>query len=235
MPFKIYDTKEAVPADELDVYEEREVDGVKKWHAKVPDVSKMDSALEKERKARRDEEAARKTAEKERDELKRKQEAREKGISEEELQKIRDAEEKARKPIVDENEQLKAENRKLKLDDKARALALKAGVMPDRIEDAMVLLASRLDLSTDGNILIKDAAGAVTTQTADDFFSKTFKEEKKYLYAGPDSSGDNASGNQSKGAATGDQAKALDAAAAAGKAAGESARKSIENNALAFR
>ena len=195
MPWPTYKTQEEIPEAFRSEYEQKGDE----WVAKIPDVAGATSALEKERQRARDEGKARKAAEKERDELKRSQEARDKGISEEELQKIRDAEAAARRPIEEERDRLAAENRKLKLTDRVQALALKHGVMSDRIEDAMLLLDRRTDLTDQGGIAVKDKDGNITAQTIDDFLAKTFKAEKPWLYAGSGASGSGAEGSRGSG------------------------------------
>lgn len=226
MPFPVYDSQDAIPEPFRAEYEER--DG--KWHAKVPDVSGAQSALEKERQKARDEEKARKAAEKERDELKRARDAQEKGITEEQLQKLRDEEAKARKPIEEERDRLAAENRKLKLTDRARALALKSGVMPDRIDKAMKDLEGRLDLAEGGEtIVVKDAKGVITTESIEDFLTKTYKAEAPFFYAGSGASGSGSDGSSGGSGGTGYDPVAAGKAAAKEQAAGR------EQNALAFR
>jgi hypothetical protein len=215
MPLPVFDKQEDVPEAFRPEYEER--DG--KWHPKVPDVQKLNSALESERTRAANEEKARKAAEKERDDLKRAQTARDKGISEEELQKIRDEEAKARKPLEDENAALKAENDKLKRLDRVRAIALEKGVMTDRIEDAMTLLDPRTELTKEGTIAVRDKNGAVTVEKIEDFLEKTFKAEKPWLYRGSESSGSGAEGsNGGAGQGSYDPVKAGKDAAAAQKA-----------------
>ena len=192
MAFPTYKKQEEIPEAFRSEYEER--DG--EWHPKVPDVAKLQKALDSERDRAANEEKARKAAESERDALKRTADAKEKGISEEELQKIRDAEAAARKPIEEERDRLAAENRKLKLTDRVQALALKSGVMPDRIEDAMLALDRRADLTDKDGIVVKDKDGKVTTETIDDFLKTTFKKEKPWLYAGSGAAGGGSRGSE---------------------------------------
>src|SRR4051812_15285564 len=146
MPLKLYDTQDAVPeAQRANAIETK--DGkfaVVEEDPQLADAGKR--ALDAERKRARDAEEARKAAEKERDDLKRTADAKAKGISEEELQKIRDAEAAARKPIEDERDRLAAENLKLKRDDKVQKLYLDNGGMSDRVEDAMDQLLKRTEL-----------------------------------------------------------------------------------------
>jgi hypothetical protein len=195
MPLKVYDTQDAVPDDERDEYAEHEG----KWHPKVTlelEAAKRKQAQllnEKREEKRLREEAEHKVAEAERAAA-----AREKGISEDELQKIRDDEAKGRKPILDENESLKAENRKLKLTDRVQALYLANGGMQDRLEDAMESLGKRTDLGDQGGIVFKDKEGNVTADDAAAFFAK-HKTEKPWFYTGNGSSGSGGSGSNGTG------------------------------------
>ncbi len=231
MPLKTYDTKDAVP-------EALRASAVELKDGKFA-VSEDDPALgEKGKKALDDERTARKTAEdklkaaeKERDDLKLKAEAASKGITEAELQKIRDTEAAARKPLEDENARLKAENRKLARDDRLRALGVKAGWMNDRVDKAMKDLVDRVDLTEDGKgFVVKDAKGSVTTESIEDFLGKTYKAEASFYYAGSGGAGGGSEGSSGGGSA--DDAKA---AVAAGKAAAERQKAGREENALAFR
>lgn len=204
MSLKTVDTKEAVPETLRDKAIET---ADKKWIYEEVDPNAISpaaqTALDKERQKAKDAEAARKAAEKERDELKQKQEAAEKGISAEELQKIKDAEALARRPIEEERDRLKAENKKLKLTDRVRQLGLDKGVMKDRINAGMKIYGDRFDLADDGEtIIVKDADGKVTTQSAADFWEKTAKTESAYLFEGPGGSGSGA-GQGGEGGGTG--------------------------------
>lgn len=193
---KLYDSLDAVP-EALRATAVETKDGklaVSEDDPALGDAGK--AALEAERTARTAAEKARKDAEKERDELKRSAEARAKGVTEEELQRIRDAEAAARRPIEEERDRLAAENKKLKLTDRVQALALKHGVMADRIEDAMKLLDGRTDLGDADGIVVLDKAGKVTAEPIDDFLSKTFKKEKPWLYAGSGATGGGSSGSE---------------------------------------
>lgn len=199
MPLKLYDTREAVPETSRATALETK-DG--KFAIVEEDEALRDSgraALQAERERADAAEKARKIAEKKAADLEREKDARAKGISDEELQKIRDAEAAARKPIEEERDRLANENRKLKLTDRVQALALKYGVMADRIEDAMLNLDRRTDLTDTGGIVVKDKTGALTTETIDDFLKTTFKKERPWLYAGSGASGSGAEGSNSAG------------------------------------
>lgn len=201
MPFAIYDAQDAVPDDLRDVYEEKEG----KWHAKVPDVTALTSGIEKERQRAEAEEKARKKAERDLADLRRKETAVQHGISDEQLQKLRDEDEAKRKPIEEERDRLRAENRKLKLTDRVQKMALDAGVMPERIEDAMMSLERRTELTDGDNIIVNDKAGHATTEKIEDFLAKTFKAEKPWLYQGSGGgSGGSGAGGSGGGSGSGE-------------------------------
>jgi hypothetical protein len=195
MPFPTYAKQDEIPEAFRSEYEERE--GA--WHPKVPDVTKLNSALQSERVRAAEQERLRRAAEKELDDLKRAEKAKAAGISDEEMQKLRDDEAKARKPLEDELSTVKAENRKLKLTDRVKALALAAGVMPDRIKQAMKILDERTDLTDASGIVVKDEDGKITTETVEDFLGKTFKKESPWFYAGTGASGSGALGSSGGG------------------------------------
>lgn len=199
MPLPVFDTQDAVPEAFREEYEER----AGKWHPKVPDVTKLTSALNGERERATEQERLRKAAEKERDDLKRAEKAKAAGISDEELQKLRDDEAKARKPLEDKIAAQDKRIRQLTLTDRVKALALTAGVMPDRIKQAMKILDERTDLTDADGIVVKDEDGKVTTETIEDFLAKTFKKESPWFYAGAGASGSGASGSGGSGGGNG--------------------------------
>lgn len=200
MPLKVFDSKDAVPeAQRADAVELK--DG--KWVISEDPAPELGDAGKRALEAARGErdaaKAALRIAEAERDALKREAEARRSGVSEAELQRIREAEEAARKPLAEKAEQLEAENRKLKLTDRVRAAALKAGVMSDRIDDAMLSLEKRTELGDSGGIVVLDAAGKATTTTLEEFLSGDFKKAKPWLFAGTGASGGGSRGSEGGG------------------------------------
>lgn len=230
MALKTYDTKDAVPeAQRAAAIETAD----KKWIVEEPaDTSKADEAIRKIRDEKKAAEDKLKAAEKERDDLKREKDAAAKGISAEELQKIRDEEAKKLKPVEDERDALKLENRKLKLRDRARAEAIKHGMIEERLdEDVMDAIEKRLDLASDGTtIVVKDKKGNVTSDTLDTFFTKTYKGEKAYLYKGPGGSGSGADASGTGGEAGDGEQQAREA----GKKAAAAQKQSATENKLAF-
>jgi hypothetical protein len=195
MPLPIYDAQDAIPEDSRDDYVEHEG----KWHPKVV----VELAAEKKKKAallneKKEEERLRKEAEQKLADAQRAAEARDKGISEEELKRIRETEAAARRPIEEERDRLAAENRQLKLTDRVQALYLANGGMSDRVEDAMDQLSKRTDIGDAGGIVFKDKDGNVTAEDAKAFFEK-FATEKPWLFEGTGSSGSGASGSGGSG------------------------------------
>jgi hypothetical protein len=209
MPFPTYDKIEAIPDDQRDVYEEGED---KKWRAKVPDVTQLNSALEKERTDRDTEKKARTKAENDLAALRRKQAAADNNISEEQLEALRKEDEQKRKPLADELATTKAELVKVKKTDRVQRLFLDSGGMSDRLEDAMLALDRRTGLTEDGNtITVLDKDGKLTTAKVEDFLKVDFKKEKPWLYAGSGGSGSGAGGSsRSSGAADEEERPAPD-------------------------
>ncbi|WP_353268013.1 hypothetical protein [Gemmatimonas sp.] len=162
---------------------------------------KADDEIEVERKKRqdllnekKDEERKRKEAEQKLADAQRIAEAKAKGVSEEELQRIRADLAAQYTPVEQENSTLKSELRKLKLTDRVRALALKAGVMADRIDDAMLVIEPRTDLGDVDGLVFKNEKGEVTAQSADQFFAD-LKNAKPYFFAFEGGSGSGSSGS----------------------------------------
>lgn len=186
-------------------------------------------ALDAERERADAAERERKRLEREYAALKREQEAREKGTTKEEIERLRAEDAAARKPLEDKIAALEKENRTLKLDDKVRQIALDKGIMKTRIAKAMKDLDGRFELTADGTgIIVKGADGKATTETVEDFFTKTYKEEAPFFYEGPGGSG---SGAEQGGSGSG--AGGYDPVAA-GKAAAAAQKKDAGQNALAF-
>jgi primosomal protein N' len=193
MPFPTYTTKEEVPEAFRDEYEEKEG----KWVAKVPDVTKAQSALDAERTRAENEKKERIKAENALADMRRKDAAREGNVSEETLQKLRDEDATKRReeldPLRQERDQLKAENTKIKKTDRVQQMWLDAGGIPERREDAMLSLDKRTGLTEDGNtITVLDKDGKLTTAKVEDFIKVDFKKEKPWLYRGPGGSGSGA-------------------------------------------
>lgn len=187
------------------------------------------TTIDKLRKEKKEEKERADAAQTALDEAKAAADAAGKGVTREALDEINKNAENKFKPVVDENATLKAENRKLKLTDRVRALALDAGIMPGwRIDKAMKDLADRIELSEDGDgFVIKDAKGKVTAETVDAFLKTTYKTEAPGFYAGPGGSGSGAEGSVDSGGTSDYDPKAE------GKKMADAQKRTTEERALA--
>lgn len=231
MPIKLYDSKDAVPADQREkAYETKEG----KWVAEEVDPNFVSSAaqetIRKEREARAEQERLRKEAETKLAAAEREKAAGEKGVTKEQLDKLREEDAAARKPLEERLSKLETENKQLLRDRDVRTVALKAGVMETRIDKAMKDTSDRIELTADGKgYVVKNAKGEPTTESVEDFFAKTYKEEAPFFYAGSGGSGSGADGGSGGGGGS-----AYDPAAA-GKKAAEAQKAAREKNELAFK
>lgn len=189
MAFPVFEKKEDIPKGFEEDYEEREG----KFHPKVPDVTKQQTALEAERKRADDEKKRATEAENKLAEMRRKQAAADNNISEEKLAELRREDEEKRKPLEDKVRELEGKLTKVTKTDRVQSLALKHGVLPDRIDDAMLALEKRTGLTENGDtITVLDKDGKLTTETIDEFLKVRFKKEKPWLYKGSGASGSGA-------------------------------------------
>ena len=159
----------------------------------LEDTSGLKSALEKERKARRDYEKKMKSLEDvDPDEYKKLKE-QQRQIEEEKLQK--DGEfEKLREKWSKEREQEKSKYESqiktlneqldtLYLQDKIRQEMRRAGVRSEREDKALALVKDSIQRGDDGaSILILDQDGDATDKTLSEYFSKDFKDEMPEFY-----------------------------------------------------
>ncbi|WP_029458240.1 hypothetical protein [Solidesulfovibrio alcoholivorans] len=79
--------------------------------------------------------------------------------------------------------------RKLHLDREVRDAALKAGVLPDDVEDVMHLTSPRFRMEEDGGITVLGKDGQPSPDDLSAFFAKTYKEERPKFYAGTGATG----------------------------------------------
>lgn len=196
MTLPIFDSMADVPDAFKDGYEERDGKARPKVLSELElerakRTTLLDEKKESDRKAR---EAAAAAAE-----AQRKLDAKNANIPETELERLR-AEDAAKRqqelePLKAENERLKGEVHSVKVTDRVRGLAVKHKVMGDRLDDAMVFLMQRAQLGDKDGIVWKDKAGAITTQTDEQFFAE-FKKERPWLfpYEGGSGSGGGKSG-----------------------------------------
>lgn len=180
-----------------------------------PGTSALKSALGKERDEKKERGARVSQLEQEIADLKAKIEQKEeKGGDTKDLDKLlKKREDDLRAefaPKLKELEDLKASNRREAKERVMRTAALKAGVMEERLEDAL-LSANRhfeLDEKT-GKLQVVDGDGDPTGQTPEEFFAKKFKEVKPWFYKGADTSGSGAEPETKGGAGKGDGLEGL--------------------------
>jgi hypothetical protein len=178
----------------------------------IEDTSGLKSALEAERKARKDFEkkygALKDVDPEEYARLKREAEDRENNKLKEagEFDKLRakwqtdkDALEADYKAKLAEKDALL---QKHVLDSQVRNAALKAGVIPEDIEDVMTITGRFFKLADDGALQVLDDRGEVTPKTVDEFFTKDFKERKPKFYAASGAAGGGSGGGGAGGTGT---------------------------------
>lgn len=170
----------------------------------LEDTAGLKSALEAERKARREFEkkygALKDVDPEEYTRLKREAEEREAKKLEEkgEFEKIRakwQQERDTEKADFDRRLQEKdALLKKYVLDNQVRNCALRSGVIPEDIDDVMVITGRYFKLAEDGSIQVLDDSGEITPKTIDDFFARDFKAKRPKFYSTSGASGSGASG-----------------------------------------
>lgn len=164
------------------------------------DIANLKSALDKERKARREADkkvkavAASSLTDEERDEfdrLRREKDEAEtkrmesKGEYDKVLKKLRDEHaaemEKVKTTLEKDLAEEKDRTKRLFVRDKLRSAAVEAGVLKESVEDVLTLTSDRFDLRDD-EIVVLDEAGELSPDNVNDFFAKTFKESRPIYY-----------------------------------------------------
>jgi hypothetical protein len=177
-----------------------EVDGKFQREVEMPDVTKMKSALQKERDAR---EKYEKDLAKFKDvdpekyaEMIKKQDE---GLSDKE--RYENSIKKLEKQIDElkaghdvEKKDLTSKLHRFHLDKEARSAALEAGVIPEDIDDVLLLTKKFRSLDDDGKIVILDVDGDPTGKTLVEFYND-YKEIKPKYYTGYAGGGGASSGN----------------------------------------
>lgn len=205
MAFPIFDKKEEIPKGFEGDYEQREG----KWHPKLPDVGKLEETLGKLRDDLKVSEKARKDADDARAEAERKLVAADakggdvdKKVSDA-LKKFDADLAKAKDDHKKETDTLQAKLRQVTLTDRLKDIALKAGVLPARVDAVLKLTDGRFDLADGDRIVVKGDKGEVTTEKPEDFFGKTYKAQMPELYQGTKAAGGGAGGGAGTGAGSG--------------------------------
>ncbi len=219
MPLKTVATKEEVPeAQRSSAIETKEGKFV---YEEAPDPALGDAgkeALRKEREKAKAEKERADALEKERDELALKAKAAEGKVSDTALASLRtefEAKVKAEKDRADAAEKSARNVKKEKVFD---AMAIKAGAIPERLPKMKKDILDRFELNEAGDdLILGDGKGGISTETAADFLSKTYKKESPFFYQGANGSGSGAEGDAGGSKATFDPVKAGKEAAAAEK------------------
>jgi hypothetical protein len=164
------------------------------------DIANLKSALDKERKARREADKKAKAAvadtlteeeRKEFEELRQKEKATEtkrlesKGEYEKLIKKEREEHaaelEKIRSELGGQLSEEKERTKRLYVRDKLRGAAVEAGILKESVEDVLTLTQDHFDLRDD-EIVVLDDEGELSADSVSDFFTKTFKEQRPLYY-----------------------------------------------------
>lgn len=102
-------------------------------------------------------------------------------------------------PVLERVSVLEKENRTLKLDDRVKAAALKAGMLPEDVDDEMTILLHgrkpRFDLNDEGRVIVLDDDGDPLNVPPEKWFAETYKSRKPKVFAGTTGSGSGARGS----------------------------------------
>lgn len=164
------------------------------------DITNLKSALDKERKARREADKKAKAAagdsfspeeRKEFEDLRAKEKDLEtkrlesKGEYEKLIKKEREehaaAIEKLNTELGSQLTEEKDRTKRLFVRDKLRGAAIEAGVLKESVEDVLTLTMARFDLRDD-EIVVLDEEGELSADSISDFFTTTYKESKPLYY-----------------------------------------------------
>lgn len=192
MALPVFDTQDAVPEAFRGEYEEKNG----KWHPRADETALREAgkaALDKERKAASDALKRAEAAERKAAEAEAARQADKAGIPEAEQKRWRDEQYAA---IRKENDdELKSEREKregaeqkartLLLDNKVKAAALKAGVLPDMIDDWWNLNRSAFDLDDAEEPTVKDGKG----KPIDRFITDDLRKARPWMYQGTKATG----------------------------------------------
>jgi len=182
MPWPTFAKAEDVPETFRDQYEEH--DG--KWQVKDDGAAKaLQTALADERTKREAAEALSRTTAAELKKLQTDHKGEAAGLTKEKLDEIRAEVRKEVEaelaPRIKAGEDASTENRRLKLDDKVKALGAANGVRADRLEKWWKLNSDAFDLTTDGKeIIVKGQAGKDPAK----FISDELKKATPEFYEG---------------------------------------------------
>jgi hypothetical protein len=196
--------KEEIPEAFRDAYHEVEDKWIHQQEEPTDDRNpdKLKVALDKERTARENAEKEVKTANRKIKDLERDLEG--KGTTKEVRDQIRkevtDELKEEFAPTIKERDTLKGEVRGLKLDSQVKALAVKNGVRPEKVDRWWKLNQDSFDLSEDGSTaVVKNKTGADIGK----YIANDLKKTDPEFYVGSQASGGGAGGSGGGGGGTG--------------------------------
>lgn len=210
MPWPDYDKKDDIPKGMEDMYEEK--DG--KWIAKpadlpegtptAEDLTKLKSALDKERDERKSAEKKTKEIEVARKKLEEEAAGQKVGLTEERIEEFKaslraDLTEEYKGQVedltakIEKLEGVGSENRMLKLDHAVKGVMLSkaVGVRGDRVDDLFRLASDEFDLTDDGKPKLTKHPG----KTLEVFLADDLKKRYPEFYKGTQGSGGGAGGS----------------------------------------
>lgn len=196
--FPKFKTRDEVPEAFRPFYEDK----AGEWVAKEDELGEGGTkALQRERTARETAEKATKAAEDKARIAEEQAAALKAGISAEDAKKFReDTEKSIRAEFQGQIDTLTGENTSLQLDHKVKAMALKAGVLPERIDDWWALNGSGFQLDSKREPEVKDGKGKPVAE----FIAGDLKKARPYLYAGTKGDGGGAGGTSTTTTPQGD-------------------------------
>lgn len=180
MPLPTFATREEIPESVRDGYVEK--DG--KWVPDVEDVTGLKSALERQKEEARQAKAKLK-------ELEETKKAKEAGITDEQLAKLRAEIAAEKAPLEESLTKAQQELRALKLDARLKTMLGEAGCNPARLDALFKLVGDRFDLNDSGSIILKEKP---TTELAK-YLGETVAKEYPELFLSKQKGGSNAPGS----------------------------------------
>lgn len=198
-----FKTQEEIPEAFRDFYEQKGDE----WVAKLPDEGALREegrrAIEAERAERKKAEDRAKDLDRRVKDLEAKVEAAKVGVDDEDpevkkwkdgvYKEIRDEVAAELAEIEKRAETAEGKARSLLLDSRVKALALKNGVLPERVDDWWALNSGRFDLDDSEEPIVKDGKGKAIKE----YISGDLKKERPYLYEGTKGGGGGAGGDHS--------------------------------------
>ena len=117
--------------------------------------------------------------------------------------RIKELEDQQIRPAQERAEKAERELRQLRLTDRVRAAALEAEVIPEDVDDVLLLTTRHFDLDDKGAVVVLDDDGDPTGQTPKQWFAEQFKKRKPKFFKGTSASGSGARTSDGSGSGGG--------------------------------